>query len=239
MKNCCQDIQDMDCSVNSILQRITPIDYIDNVLVINSPATANTSVEMNGVVIGGENGVLSLPEGTTVGGVPLLSPHFINGIYVLPNKTVIDGYPILNTNYFYFYTTNNISAQTFASGCFINNNISTSSVSSTSFVANYLFLPPGDCILTSLLFSFVVGATGTSSLTNVVATIYTISLGNVVANTGITATIAACPVNSRNFAFSNFQYAISNGDRVGIRVTYTGSTTAITTPFATLGYKFL
>jgi hypothetical protein len=151
---------------------------------------------------------------------------------------MIDGYPMLNTNYFYFYTTNNLSAQTFSSGCFINNNISTSSVSSTSFVANYLFLVPGDCVLTSLLFSFVVGA-GTSSLTNVVATIYTISLQNVVVDTGITATILACPVNSRNFSFSNFQYTVQNGHRVGVRVTYTGSSTAIMTAFATLGYKFL
>ena len=238
METCCQDIRDMDCSIHSILQRITPMDYIDNVLVVSSPLSTNTSLTIDNVVIGGQNGVLSLPEGTTVGGVPLLSPHYVNGTYVLPNKTTIDGYPILNTNYFYFYTTNNLTFQTFSSGCFINNNISTSSVSSTSFVANYLFLVPGDCVLTSLLFSFVVGA-GTSSLTNVVATIYTISLADVVINTGVTATIAACPVNTRNFAFSNFQYAVKNGHRVGIRVTYTGSSTSIMTAFATLGYKFL
>jgi len=238
METCCQNIQDMDCSINNILQRITPIDYIDNVLVFNSPVSVDTSVTIDNVVIGGQDGVLSLPEGTTVGGVPLLSPHYISGMYVLPDKTMIDGYPMLNTNYFYFYTTNNLSAPTFSSGCFINNNISTSSVSSTSFVANYLFLVPGDCVLTSLLFSFVVGA-GTSSLTNVVATIYTISLQNVVVDTGITATILACPVNSRNFSFSNLQYAVQNGHRVGVRVTYTGSSTAIMTAFATLGYKFL
>lgn len=235
METCCQNIQDMDCSINNILQRITPIDYIDNVLVINSPVAVDTSVTIDNVVIGGQDGVLSLPEGTTVGEVPLLSPNYINGIYVLPNKTVIDGYPILNTNYFYFYTTNT-TTPAFLNNGFINNSRNTTT--SITFIPNYPFVVPADCVLTSLLFSYVVGS-GTSSITNAKATIYTMSTTNTATNTGISTTIPTCPINSRNFNSVNFQYAVQAGVRVGIQVSFSGTSSSNRAVFATLGYKFL
>jgi len=234
METCCGDIRDMDCSINNILQRITPIEFIDNVFIVNSPVSVNTSLEIDGVAIGGENGVLSLPEGTTVGGVPLVSPHYVDGVYILPNKTKIGDYPILNTNYFYFYTTN-LSIPPFQNGFFINNTNSTSS--STTFVPNYPFLVPNNCVLTSLLFSLMVAGAG-AGITNAIATIYTISLTGVVVNTGISATIPACPITSRNFISITFQYPLEKGYAVGIKVAYSGSASQVNA-FAILGYKFL
>lgn len=238
METCCQDTRDMDCVIQDILRRITPIKYSeDGQLIINSDLSVLTSLVIEGVPITGTGGVLALPEDTTVGGIPLLSPQYVDGVYVLPTKTNIDGFPILNTNYFYYYTTNNQTFQVFQSGCFINNTISTSSVASTSFIPNYPFLVPGNCVLTSLLFSMVIGA-GASTITNATATLYTMSSSNTVVNTGISVIIPACPVNSRNFGSTSFQYAVQYGDRVGVRVTYTGTSTAIITAFATLGYNF-
>jgi hypothetical protein len=237
METCCENIQSINCSINSILQRITPIEFIDNTMVINSELSVDTYVSIDGVEIGGETGVLSLPEGTTVGGVPLLSPQYINGVYTLPNKTTISGYPILNTNYFYFYSTNTASpAPAFSTNVFIGN--SNSQSTSIAFVPNYLFLTPSDCILTSLLFSFAVGG-GTSTITNAIATIYTMSTTNTTTNTGISTTIASCPINTRNFNSINFQYPIAAGNRVGIRVSFSGTSSSSRAAFATLGYKFL
>lgn len=237
METCCEDIRNLNCSIQNIIQRITPIEYIDNVLVVNSPVSVNTSATINNVVIGGQNGVLSLPEGTTVGGTPLLSPQYVDGIYELPPKTTIGGYPILNTNYFYFYTTN-LSLPSFQNGYFISNTNSFNNT--TTFVPNYPFLiTSNNCVLTSLLFSLPVGA-GTSTITNAIATIYTISSSTgTVVNTGLSATIPACPVNSRNFVSTTFQYPVSNGVSVGIQVVYSGSASGNINAFATLGYKFL
>lgn len=235
METCCENIQSINCSINSILQRITPIEFIDNTMVINSELSVDTYVSIDGVEIGGETGVLSLPEGTTVGGVPLLSPQYINGVYTLPNKTTISGFPILNTNYFYFYSTNT-TIPAFLTDTFIGNSRSQST--SITFVPNYLFLIPSDCILTSLLFSFAVGG-GTSTITNAIATIYTMSTTNTPTKTGISTTIASCPINTRNFNSINFQSPITAGNRVGIRVSFDGTSSSSRAAFATLGYKFL
>jgi hypothetical protein len=239
MKSCCATIQDLDCSLHHILQRITPIEYENEELIINSGLAVSGFLSLgNNVLITANNGILSLPEGTTVGGTPLLSPHYVDGLYELPVKTMIDGFSILNTNYFYYYTTNNQTFQVFQSGCFINNTISTSTVSSISFVPNYPLLVPRNCILTSLLFSMVVG-TGVSTLTNVTATLYLLTPTNTPINTGISVVIATCPVSTQNYNSLSFQYHVPNGYRVGVRITYTGSSTAIYTPFATVGYKFI
>ena len=96
----CQSINSIHCSIGDILQRITPIKYIDNVLVINSPMSVGTSLYLDSVSIGGSNGVLELPQGTTVGGVPLLSPQYIGDIYQLPSKTNIDGFRINDAHFF-------------------------------------------------------------------------------------------------------------------------------------------
>lgn len=239
METCCNEIVDMKCAVRNILQRITPIQFKDGVLIVDSPLSAIDSISIGDVPIGGANGVLQLPQGTTVGGVQLLSPLYIDNIYTLPSKTIINNFPILNTNYFYFYTVNNrTTPPVFTTGCFINNNTSSNSVSSTSFVPNYPFVVPDDCILTSLLFSLVIDGSGASTITNATATLYTMSPTNIVTNTGISSTIPTSPINSRNFASVSFQYAVPASHRVGVRVSFTGTTTSVITSFATLGYKF-
>jgi hypothetical protein len=228
---CCTDLS---CSVNNILQRITPITYQDNMLVIDSPLSVGTALTLQDTTLQGSGGVLGLPEGTTVGGTPLLSPHTVDGMYQLPDKTILDQFPVLNTNYFYYYTTN-LPSVNFQSGYFINNRFSGSS--STTEAANYPFFAPRDCVLTSLLFSLVVGPIG-SSITNATATLYTVSLTGVVANTGVSVVIPACPVNTRNYADTTFQYPIHQGCSVGVKVAYAGSAYHVDA-FATLGYSFL
>lgn len=240
MENC-KGISKMKCIVKSILERITPIEYIDNILVVNSPVSiTSTSITIAGVSIVGSNGVLELPEGTTVGNTPLLSPQYINGIYTLPNNTVIDGTSILNVNYFYFYTTNTFgTTYNFRSGSFINNCGGGYTISSTD-AGNFPFFAPADCVLTSLRFSMVMSTESSTSITNVIARIFTVSLSGVQTDTGIvTPTIASVTPQTNNYAEITFQYPLKKGSSVGIRVTFSGGffRTGIS-PFATLGYKF-
>lgn len=226
----CQSINSSYCSIGDILQRITPIEYIDNVLVINSPLSVGTSLQLDGVSVEGSKGVLELTEGTTVGGVPLLSPQYVGGIYKLPSKTNIDGFRINEGHFFNFY-----SNTIYSSGCFINNY---TSYPAGNYPWFFPFFVPHDCVLTSLRFSMVIGSSGTSTITNAKATIYTWSLSNVVTNTNISATIASCPVNTRTYAETTFNYPVLKGASIGIKVEYTNSATATITPLAVLGYKF-
>lgn len=226
----CQSINSIHCSIGDILQRITPIKYIDNVLVINSPMSVGTSLYLDSVSIGGSNGVLELPQGTTVGGVPLLSPQYIGDIYQLPSKTNIDGFRINDAHFFNFY-----SRAIILSGSYINNY---NSFPAGNYPWFFPFFVPQDCVLTSLRFSMAIGSSGTSTITNATATIYTWSLSGVVTNTGISTVIASCPVNTRTYAEITFQYPVLKGISIGIRVQYSGSASATITPFAVLGYKF-
>lgn len=236
METCCETIQAVDCSLYDILQRITPVEFIDGVLIVSSPMSVTTSLTIDDITIEASNDVLELPEGTTVGGVALLSPHYVDDVYVLPSKTLINGFTILNTNYFYFYSTSSFSFL-MTTGIFINNTYN--SDTSITYAPNYPFLVPSTCVLTSLLFSMDVNAGGFSSITNAKATIYIMSSSNTVTNTGISTTIAACPISSRNFNSINFQYPVPSQSRIGVRVEYNGSASVAYTPFATLGYKFI
>lgn len=224
----CQSIQ---CSVGDILQRITPIEFIDGVLVIQSPLSVEEFLQIGGVSMDGSNGVLRLSEGTTVGGVPLLCPQYVGATYQLPSKTNISGFRISEEHFFNYFTAN-----VYASGAFINNN---SASFPSTYAGDYPFFVPQDCTLTSLRFSIALGTGASSSISNVVATIYKVSLTNVQTSTGVSATIPGpLTVNSRNYAETTFQYPITKGYSVGVRVTYSGSTGANITTFAVLGYKF-
>lgn len=226
----CLSIKSIQCSLGNILQRITPIEYVDNVLVINSPLSVGSSLQLGDVSMVGSNGVLELPEDTTVGGVPLLSPQYVGEIYELPSKTNIGGFRINEGHFFNFY-----SSSIFSSGCFINNY---NSFPAGNYPWFFPFFIPQDCQLTSLRFSMAIGSSGTSTITNATATIYTWSLSGVITNTGLSATIASCPLNTRTYAETTFQYPVVKGDSLGIKVEYTNSATATITPFAILGYKF-
>lgn len=246
MENC-QLIEDLNCSINNILERITPIEYIEDTLFIDSPLSVISSIKINGIPIEGTGGILELPEGTTVGGVPLLSPHYINGVYVLPNKTNIDGFRILNTHYFSFFTLTTTSPFTtifnFQNGGFIDNYGQNDGI----YPGNYPFLVPDDCVITSLRFSMVInvvvpGGSPSSNITSTTATIYTTSLSGVETNTGLSVSItnpSPLPLNSRTYAETTFQYPVSKGTSVGIKVQYIGSvsTQVGISPFAILGYK--
>lgn len=239
----CVKLKNLNCSMNSILQRITPIDFIDNILVINSPLTIDSTIlSIDGTIITGSGGVLELPENTTVGNTPLLSPHYVDGVYVLPDKTEIGGTSILNVNYFYFYTAYTYY-NNFKNGYFINNYGGYPDTPSANNPGNFPFFAPMDCVLTSLRFSMAVvnGDKDSSNINNVRATIYTISLSGVQTNTLISAVIAGpISVNKRAYAETAFQYNLKKGYSVGIKVEFNGSatSTAGVSVFATLGYKF-
>lgn len=245
MKENCQVVENLRCSVSSILARIIPIAYTDNLLTINSPLSVGAFLGIDGINIGGENGVLSLPEGTTVGGVPLLSPHYVDGVYVLPVKTNIDGYRVLNTHYFHFFTSTLLpSIYFFQNGGFLDNYGQNDGI----YPGNYPFLVPRNCTLTSLRFSMVItavasGGSPTSNITSTTATIYTTSTLGVSTNTGISVVISSpspLPVNSRNYVETTFQYPVVKGTSIGIKVQFTGtvSTEVGISAFAVLGYGF-
>lgn len=242
MENSCKVVGELNCSVSNILQRITPIQYVDGTLVVSSPMSVGASFGLGGVSLGGADGVLSLPEGTTVGGVPLLSPHDVGGVYALPPKTSIGGFAVLNTHYFNFFTsTTRPFFYVFLNGGYINNY----GQNDGTYPGNFPFCAPTDCVLTSLRFSFVVlpvsgGGSPSSTVTNATATIYTVSLSGVQTNTGISAVIPDSPLNSRNYAeAAPFTYPVAKGTSVGIRVQFSGtvSTEVGMTAFAVLGYS--
>ena len=241
MENC-KAIDLLECSIQNIIERITPIQYTDNVLHIESPLSVNPSLIINNVALDGNNGVLELPEGTNVGGVSLLSPHNINGAYELPPKTEISGYKVLSTHYFYFFTsTTRPFSLSFTNGGFINNY----GQNDGTYPGNYPFLVPNDCVLTSLRFSLVVlavvgGGSPSSTITNATATIYTVSLSGVQTNTGVSVTIPASPLPSRNYAETTFSYPVTKGTSIGVRVQYTGTVSSEVgvSAFAVLGYNY-
>lgn len=247
--NDCIKIKNLDCSLRSILDRITPIEFIDNVLVINSPLTiTDGTITIGETIITGTGGVLSLPEGTTVDGTPLLSPQYVDGVYVLPDKTEIDGTQILNVNYFYYYTAytpedSYYNNNPFASGYFINNCGGYSGTPNASDPGNYPFFAPADCVLTSLRFSvaqvYPDFGFAFTDIRNMRATIYTMSLSGIQTATPIDVFIAGdIDFDTRRYAETTFQYPIEKGVSVGIKVVYQGETEGAITVFATLGYKF-
>ena len=52
MDNCCDEIQGIKCSVNDINQRIIPIQYINDVLVVDGPLSVQTLYASNAVIVG-------------------------------------------------------------------------------------------------------------------------------------------------------------------------------------------
>jgi len=232
--NCCQSVQTVDCSVQEILRRIEPIQFVGGVLTINSPISVeNNTVYINNQPLSVASGNLELPEDSTIDGAPLDGLPFTGDILELPPQTTIDNFSIFTTNYFYFF---NVSNSYSTSGEYIVNSQYTSSPTTNNI--RFPFFAPEDCILTSFVFTFAVGTSAPSTITNATGYIDVMdTLGNITF-TGVSATIPICPRGTKYYAEKSLQYPLSKGYSAGIRFTYSG-TAGSWTQFAVLGYKFV
>ena len=228
MESCSTSVH-IQCALSDILERIAPIQYENETLVISSPVSINSSsIVIDTQPISVRNGVLDFPDTTTIDHEPIKDPPFTGDTLELPPQTVIDNFKIFNTNYFYFM--NNGSTN---SGNYILLN---------SSGAQFPFIAPKDCVLTSLIFSFL-GNTqaSTISITNATAYIDVISPSGVITQNIVSATIPVCPPNTKPYVDKKFYYPLSKDYAVGIRFTYDQGTISGFggCQFATLGYKFL
>lgn len=230
METCSTSSNYVHCEISNILRRIEPIEYDNEMLVISGDVSVGSStILLNNQTISVQNGVLEFPNSTTIDYEPLKDPPFTGDTLDLPPQTVIDNYKIFTTNYFYFM--NNGSTN---SGNYILLN---------SSGAQFPFIAPKDCVLTSLIFSFV-GNTqaSTVSITNATAYIDIVSPSGVITQNVVNATIPVCPPNKKPYVDKKFYYPLSKDYAVGIRFTYDQGTIPSGfggCQFATLGYKFL
>lgn len=225
----------IQCEVSQILERLEPIHYEDGILVVSAPVSVGSSAILLGdQTIGVQNNVLNFPDNSTIDQEPLKDPPFTGDILELPPETVIDNAIIFTTNYFYFM--NNSSTNS-------GNYMLLNELFGYSGGGRFPFIAPKDCVLTSLIFSFL-GNTeaSTVSITNATAHIDIISTSGVITQSVVTATIPVCPPNKKLYVDKKFYYPLSKNYAVGIRFTYDQGTIPSGTgggQFATLGYKFL
>lgn len=233
------DCQDARCSLGEIEDRIVPIQYSNNTLVVQGALQTET-LFLDDQPLSAVGGVLDLPADSTIGGAPLDALPFTGDILELPTLTTLDGFLLWNTNYFYFFNT----SQDTASGNYLIGSTYPSFPWSPGVPTNNIrfpFFAPQDCILTSLLFSFAVSSPGTSTITNATAYLEVVDLLGNVSYTGFSATIPSCPVGSKYYAETTFQYPLPKGHSAGVRYTYSGSASVFIgiCQFATLGYRFV
>jgi len=231
--NCCQSVQIVDCNVQEILRRIEPIQYVDDVLVVNAPMSVQNAIYIDTKPLTLVTGDLELPDDSTIDGTPLNGLPFTGDILDLPPQTTIDNFTIFTTNYFYFF---NVSNSYFTSGEYIVNSQFTSSPSTNNI--RFPFIAPENCILTSFVFTFAIGTSAPSTITDATGYIDVIDTIGTITYTGISATIPICPRGTKYYAEKSFQYSLSKGHSVGIRFTFNG-TAGSWTQFAVLGYKFI
>lgn len=231
--NCCQNVPSVDCDVQEILQRIEPIQYVDGVLVVDAPVSAQSAVYINNQPLTIVSGDLELPADSTIDGSPLDGLPFTGDILDLPPQTTIDNFSIFTTNYFYFF--NVVVDIDSISGEYIVNSQYTSSPSTNNI--RFPFIAPENCILTSFIFTFAVGSSAPSTITNATGYIDVINTAGVITYTGISATIPLCPKKTKYYAEKKIQYSLPKGHSVGIRFTFDG-TAGSWRQFAVLGYKF-
>lgn len=240
--NFCQNSTQVQCSISNILNRIEPIQYQDGVLVISSPVSTNSStIFINEKPISVDNDILNFPLTTTIDYEPLKDPPFTGDTLELPPQTTIDNFMIFTTNYFYFL--NNYRRTTSGTYIIPGGGINIDSTYNYNGI-NFPFFAAKDCVLTSLIFSFV-GNKGTginaTTVTNINAYIMKIDGNGIITDTGINVSIPSCPPNTRPSVDKKFYYPLSKGEAVGIRFTFVGSinSTYGGCQYATLGYKFL
>lgn len=252
--NCCQEIK---CSIGSIEQRISPITFDGNTLVIDSNLQVAQTLTADNAVI--ENlSITNLNISSNI--VPtedlsynLGSPTnwfknlYVNDIYTsggslyvntahitatgdvlnLPPKTTINEYPVLNTSYFTFFSNSTTGFGYIRVGA--------TNFGSSTNTYSFPFVAPRTIVITSLMLSYAIGSSG--SITNATAYMDILDTNGNISFSGNTATIPSCTANTKRFAESTFEYTVLKGDSVGIYIGYDSSTASNATPIATIGYR--
>lgn len=243
----CQKYSEINCSISDILERIKPIQFIDGVLVVDSPiAVDSKTIFLNDQPIDTTSGVLNFPANSTIDNEPLDALPFIGDTLELPTYSTINGYNITTTNYTYFFNIQTSSFFKESGNYLVGTPLRPQSFPSYPIYnltnVQFPFVAPQDCVLTSLIFTFVGSVYGGANYNNVVAYIDVIDTNDNITYTGISVSIPLCPPRTRLFAEKKFQYALNKDYGVGIRFTYDDS---FLNPFnygcaqfATLGYKF-
>jgi len=240
MKTCCQDLQDIQCSIPSINERIFPIDYNNDTLMVNTAISVETSLSIGGAQISAETGHIDLPARTLINGVPLLSDAFVSDVINLPTDTTIGGYTPTIEQYFYFFTsTSSTFGLNFAPSGYMINGLTVTTGTPTVDMRAFPFIAPADCVLTSFTLVYVVtpGLFGNAGDGRV-------SLDLIDKNfnpffTGISYDIIAPSNNSSTFFQSQFEYYLQKGDSVGVYVSGSAQFNGGVSIYATLGYRII
>lgn len=241
MKNCCQDISTITCSIVDIQKRIEPIEFVNNNLVIDSSISVEDLLVVGAAQISIVNNKINLPAKTLINGTPLLADAFINDIISLPTSTIIDGYFPITEQFYYFYTaTDGVFGYR---GYIVNGEENPVSTRTASQVPRgYSFLAPEDCVLSSLkiILTFQAGSySGTSPIASVLIDVLDTNL--VVYYTGFYMDVPAPTSNTigRVFAEQEFEYFVRKGDCVGVWVQDNLLVSGSMTAYAVLGFKVL
>lgn len=242
MKTCCQELQDIKCSIPDINERIAPIEYINNNLVVNTTVSVKTNFTIGGAGISTETGHLDLPARTLINGVPLLSDAFLTDVINLPSDTISNGYFPTIEQYFYFFMASNTTTDLNPSpnGYIINGTTSTTGTPTVDMRA-FPFIAPEDCVLTSLkLIYIIVPGTGLSTPGNGRVSLDVIDQNLNPFFTGISYDIVAASSNSCTLFQSQFEYYLRKGDSVGIYVNGSASeSNGGVSIYATLGFRII
>ena len=243
METSCQNLQTIKCSIPTILERIEPIDYVDNTLVVNSQISVEKSITIGDAEISILNNQLNLPEKTLINGVPLISDAFTNDVISLPTNTIINGYSPTIEQYFYFFMSSASASDLNPNpnGYIINGRVETVSAPTVD-LRGFPFIAPEDCVLTSFQVVYIVmpGASQGTPPRNGY-----ISLDIVDSNlnpffTGISYTIVGPTADSRTFLESQFEYYLKKGDSVGVYVKGASQSNLVGIfVYATLGYRII
>lgn len=242
METCCQDIPDIACAIVGINERIVPLEYTDNTLIIDSPLLVENTLTIGGAVISMTDGHINLPAKTLVNGAPLMSSAFetIN----LPDNTMIDGHQPITEHYYYYFTALK-GAQTL-DGYIVNGYPNTVGKFSPSKqiqpTYGFSFTAPEDCVLTSLKVLCVLQTTSPNPSPAPTNISIVLDVMDTLLNTYYTGVLLEIPspsANSRNFVETVFEYPVFKGDAAGVYVVGSTDTLGTISVFATLGYKML
>lgn len=240
MKTCCQDIQDIQCSIPAIQERIVPIDFINNTMVVDSAISVENTLTIDGAEISTETGHIDIPARTLLNGVPLLSDAFLSQVINLPTDTILNGYAPTIEQYFYFFTaTSSTFLLNFAPNGYMINGLTITTGTPTVDMRAFPFIAPEDCVLTSFKLLYVVSPGISGNAGNGRVSLDLIDKNFNPFFTGIAYDIIAPSNDSRTFFQSQFEYYLQKGDSVGIYVSGSAQFNGGVSIYATLGYRVI
>lgn len=239
MKTCCQDIPEINCAAVSINERIAPITFEEDTIVIDAPLETGAPFSVSGAEINVEAGHIEIPAKTLLNGVPLISDAFVGDAIPIPSNTTINGYKPTIEQYFYFFSTTSSTflIDTF-NGYIINGRDFTTSTPVID-LRGFPFIAPEDCVLTSLRLSYILtpGLIGVPGDGRISLDVIDTNLNPFF--TGVSYDIIAPGANSNTSFYKQFEYMLRKGDSVGLYVSGTSQFNGGILVFATLGYRIL